>query len=375
MKIFSPDGTLCLDVALARGDAGRATCVFRALLGRGAALARSEIAAPASNGPTGEVETRELVGRGGVVLAREMTVRFRRGRCIFRVADDALAVVAEGGGLVPVPRFPSTLSRGYTPTVAKDGRAGYEVCGPAACRAVADHLRGLLFYSNGLCAAVAAAGEAGVFAMTVADRPAAAILPRGMRHLLLGLPRGVARRVAAQDVAPVAFPPCGDAEFNVNAVFLGFGYIFDACRAAGTPIDRALTSFYHLDPRIPACLPDSGRAVTPAHAEAFAILTDPARGEAAAGFRGEMGEYVCGARRVGGAWLVAGITAKLRVLTLFFPYLEEGVRYRASWTLDDGATLPTNAVNPTPSTVAAGDKAMVRMNPDGGFVLRLEPED
>ena len=375
MKIYSPDGTLCLDVAFARGDAGRATCVFRALLGRRAALARSEIAAPTSNGATGEVEARELVGRGGAVLAREMTVRFRRGRCVFRVADDALAVVADGGGLVPAPRFPVTLSLGYTPAAAKDGRDGYEVCGPAACRAVADHLRGLLFYSNGLCAAVAAAGEADVFAMCVADRPAAAILPRGLRHLMRGLPRGVARRIAAQDMAPVAFPPSGDAVFNVNAVFLGFGYIFDACRAAGTPIDRALTSFYHLDPRIPAFFPDPSRSVTPVHAEAFAILSDPARGEAASGFRGEMGEYVCGARRIGRVWLVAGITAKLRVLTLFFPYLEEGVRYRASWTLDDGATLPTNAVNPTPPALAAGDKAMVRMNPDGGFVLRLDPED
>ena len=99
------------------------------------------------------------------------------------------------------------------------------------------------------------------------------------------------------------------------------------------------------------------------------------RGEAAAGFRGEMGEYVCGARRNGRVWHVAGITEKLRVLTLFFPYLEEGVRYRATWMLDDGADLPTNAVNPTPVLISAGDKAMVRMNPDGGFVLRLEPLD
>jgi hypothetical protein len=114
---------------------------------------------------------------------------------------------------------------------------------------------------------------------------------------------------------------------------------------------------------------------TSAHKEAFAILADPARGEAAAGFRGELGEYVCGARRNGRVWHVAGITEKLRVLTLFFPYLEEGVRYRAIWTLDDGADLPTNAVNPTPAFISAGDKAMVRMNPDGGFVLRLEPLD
>ena len=115
----------------------------------------------------------------------------------------------------------------------------------------------------------------------------------------------------------------------------------------------------------------------PAYATAYSLMASAvyATLRAASGFRGEMGEYVCGARRIGRVWLVAGITAKLRVLTLFFPYLEEGVRYRASWTLDDGATLPTNAVNPTPPALAAGDKAMVRMNPDGGFVLRLDPED
>ena len=165
----------------------------------------------------------------------------------------------------------------------------------------------------------------------------------------------------------------GDAAFNIAAFFLNFGYLFDAARAAGAPMDGALTTFYHLDPRLPAVFANPAAAVTPAHAEAFAILSDPARGEAAAGFRGEWGEYVCGARRQGRVWLVAGVTVKLRVLTLFFPYLEEGVRYRATWTLDAGADLPTNAVNPTPATVAAGDKAMVRMNPDGGFVLRLEP--
>ncbi|MBQ6246679.1 MAG: glycoside hydrolase family 97 C-terminal domain-containing protein [Kiritimatiellae bacterium] len=136
---------------------------------------------------------------------------------------------------------------------------------------------------------------------------------------------------------------------------MNFGYIFDAVRVS--------------QPK--AVIRDG----TSAHAEAFSILADPARGEAAAGFRGEWGEYVCGARRSGRIWHVAGITEKLRVLTLFFPYLEEGVRYRATWTLDDGAVLPTNAVNPTPSVISAGDKAMVRMNEDGGFVLRLEPMD
>ena len=369
LKILSPDGRLAAEVGL-EDCGGHAACVFRVLLGRHAILSRSVVLAASE--PTGEIETRDLVGRGGRVLARELTVRFRRGQCVFRVADDAFAVLPVGRGIYALPRFAPALSAGYTPALATDGRVGYEILPAAKCRQMAQALRGLLFLSNGKCAAVAASLQARVFILTAADRPVDAVLPRGLRPLLRGLPPSVTRRLAAGDMPPASLPP-GDAAFNIAAFFLNFGYLFDAARAAGAPIDGALTTFYHLDPRLPAVFANPAAAVTPAHAEAFAILSDPARGEAAAGFRGEWGEYVCGARRQGRVWLVAGVTVKLRVLTLFFPYLEEGVRYRATWTLDAGADLPTNAVNPTPATVAAGDKAMVRMNPDGGFVLRLEP--
>ena len=341
MKILSPDGQLCVEAGL-ESQAGRTFCTFRAMLGRNVLVARSEVIAPSE--PTGEAETRDLVGRGGVVLARELTIRYPRGRCVFRVADDAFAVFPVGRGIQTVPRLASTLSCGYTPSVSKDGSLGYETLSPAQCRRLGKDFRGLVFYSTGKCAAVIACGEVRGFIMTVADRPVSAVIPRGMRHLLCGL-----------RPLPLTTNHSPLTTSSVAAFFLGFRYIFDALRVS---------------------LPEAAiRAGTPAHAEAFAILSDPARGEAAAGFRGEWGEYVCGARRRGRVWHVAGITEKLRVLTLFFPYLEKGVRYRATWTLDDGADLPTNAVNPTPSVISAGDKAMVRMNEDGGFVLRLEPID
>ena len=53
----------------------------------------------------------------------------------------------------------------------------------------------------------------------------------------------------------------------------------------------------------------------------------------------------------------------------------DAIEKRVGQMLDEGADLPTNAVNPTPSVISAGDKAMVRMNENGGFVLRLEPMD
>ncbi len=365
MKILSPDGRLCVEVGL-ECQAGRERCVFRVLLGRHVVVAHSEIAA--TSAPREEVETRELAGRDGRVLARELSVRFPGGRCLFRVADDAFAVIPLGRGLRPAPRLPATISRGYWPSVARDGRFRCGVCGPAGCRRIVESHRGLLFHANGTCAAVVSGGLAGLFVMTAASRPVAAVLPRGMRHLLCGLPQGAWRRLAGNREGGTgnwefAIPNSQFSTSSVDAFFLRFGYIFDAWRASGVPLNAEPAIF----------VPD--QSATPAHAEAYAILSDPARGEAAAGFRGEMGEYVCGARRSGRVWLVAGITAKLRVLTLFFPYLEEGVRYRAQWTLDEGADLPTNAVNPTPACISAGDKAMVRMNQDGGFVLRLEPMD
>ncbi len=350
MKLFSPDGQLCVEVGL-ESQAGRKWCAFRLMLGRHVLIARSVIAAPSA--PTGEVETRELVGQRGVILARELTIRYRGGRCLFRVADDAFAVFPIGRGIQAVPRLASTFSCGYRSSVAEDGSVGSETLTPAKCRRLGKDFSALLFYSTGKCSAVVARSQARGFIMTATDRPVSAVMPRGLRHLVRGL-----------RLLPLATNHLPLTTCSVAAFFLNFGYIFDALQEV-----RPLAARRGGTPHLPL------GGGTPAHKEAFAILADPARGEAAAGFRGELGEYVCGARRNGRVWHVAGITEKLRVLTLFFPYLEEGVRYRATWTLDDGADLPTNAVNPTPVLISAGDKAMVRMNPDGGFVLRLEPLD
>ena len=356
MKILSPDGQLCVEAGL-ESQAGRKWCAYRVMLGRHVLVARSEVVAPSE--PTGAAETRDLVGHGSVVLARELTIRYPRGRCVFRIADDAIAVFPVGRGIEAVPRLASTLSCGYASSATTDGGVGYERLTPAKCRKLVQNFCGLLFYSTGKCAAIVASGEARGFIMTAADRPVSAVIPRGLRHLMRGLtdhlPLTTSHLPLTTDHLPLTTDHLPLTTCSIAAFFLNFGYIFDAVRVS--------------QPK--AVIRDG----TSAHAEAFSILADPARGEAAAGFRGEWGEYVCGARRSGRIWHVAGITEKLRVVTLFFPYLEEGVRYRATWTLDDGAVLPTNAVNPTPSVISSGDKAIVRMNENGGFVLRLEPMD
>ena len=375
MKILSPDNRLSLEIEL-RSDSDATKCWFRVSLDGRAILAWSEIGVSGSLAPLPEVETRELTGRKGVVLAREAVVAFSNGRgvskCLFRVADDSFCFVPLSSRIWPGIRLPASVSCGYTPSVSKDGTPGYEIWDRSDCRKLITGFRGLLFYTHGKCGAVMASCATGAFFMTAADRPVAAILPRGLRSLLARLPAVAMKRLNAQDQTAVPFVP-GDAEFNAVNAFLRFDYLFDAFRTNGISVEKALTSFYHLDRKIPSRFPDAAVPVTPVHAEALTVLTDASGGEAAAGFRGEIGEYLCGARRTGTVWTVAGLTAKLRVLTLFFPFLELGVKYRAEWTLDEGADLPTNAVNPTPSVVGNGDKAMVRMNPCGGFVLKLTP--
>lgn len=380
MKFFSPDKRTCVEVEL-HEQSDFNVCMFRVSLDGRVVISWSEVLSDGKLTAVEDVETRELAERTGCALATEVTVNFTgkkgtaqsRTRCIFRVADDCIAIIPDSDKLMPVPVLPPTLSCGYTPSVSKDGDVGYEIVGPAECRKTISAYRGLLFYKHGKCAAVTASCETGLFVMSVADRPASVILPRGMRRLLSGLPSKIIKRVNCQNSQLITVKP-GDAEFNVNMAFLSFGFIFDAFRTNGVDIERALTTFYHLDRKIQSRFADKAQNVTSVHLTAWKVLTDPSFGEAASGFRGELGEYLCGARRNGYEWTVAGITSRLRVLTLFFPYLEPGVKYKAEWILDEGADLPTNAVNPTPAVVSSDDKAMVRMNSSGGFVLKLIPE-
>lgn len=350
IRIHSPDDRLALYASI--GEDGRSYSLRLELAGRTMIECRV-----ASRGKaTGSVDVNELIS-GVDVLAMEIDLRFARGGCVARVADGSLAVSAHGDASIS-PTLPRTATFCLAPVY--DG-CGYARLGPAACRHRLPNLNGLVMYCGGECAMVY--GDSRTLVVSASSSPSAAILPRGMHHALQGL--GDASGGASASDAVSVRRPSRDAAFNVTAFFLRAGYISEALAKAGVSIEACDAL-----PTVVAS-PSPSVSATKAHIKAYRMLAEPSAGDSATAFRGEVGEYACGARRLGRTWYVAGFTSRPRVLTLMFPFLDDGVEYEASWTLDDGASLPTNAANPTPSRVKAGDKATVMMCAGGGFVVRL----
>lgn len=353
VKAKSPDGRLAISVA--PGGDGRSYMARLSLSGRTIVTCRIESRMRA----TGSAVVSELVSGDGV-LAREIAIGFSRGRCAIRIADGCMAVSTTGcASLSPV--LPRSASFCLAPVA--DG-CGYVRLGPAECRHRLPCLYGIVMYGGGECALIAS--DARSLVVSAATSPCGAILPPGINHALAGLGSGEGVEEAPR--RPAALCPTQDAAYNVTSFFLTAGYVKDAITRAGLVFPRNTASF----PQKPAN-PSPSCRVTAAHAKAYAMLANPGRADSATAFRGEVGEYACGARRRGRKWYVAGFTSKPRVLTLFFPFLDDGVAYDATWTLDEGAALPTNAANPTPPRVSAGDKATVMMYAAGGFMVALEP--
>lgn len=352
IKVASPDGHLALYAAL--GEGGRSYSLRLTLAGR----TMIECRIISHGKATGSANVNDLIS-GKDVLAREVALGFARGGCVARIADGCLAVFATGGATIS-PTLPRTATFCLAPV--EDG-CGYARLGQADCRHLMPHLNGLVMYGGGECAMVAGDGHALVISAGIS--PSAAILPQGLRHALQGL--GADGEDAATSKAVSIRPPSRDAAFNVVAFFLESGYIRAALAEVGVEMEACDVQA----PKFTSPAP-SGSA-TKAHKKAYRILADSAAADSATAFRGEVGEYACGARRRGRTWYVAGFTSRPRVLTLMFPFLDDGVEYEADWTLDDGASLPTNAANPTPARVICGDKATVMMSASGGFVARLRP--
>lgn len=352
VKTQSPDGRL--SVAVAPGGDGRSYVARLSLAGRTMATCRIESRLRA----TGTADVHELVSKGDV-LAREIAVGFSRGKCAIRIANGCIAVSATGDAHLS-PTLPRSVSFCLAPVA--DGR-GFVRLGPAECRHHLPYLEGLVMYGGGECALVR--GDEQCLVVAAASSPCGAILPPGLRHALTGLGAGNTAPMSKRNLQPTK-----DAAFNVTAFFLDAGYVRKFLDRAGLAISRHAATFA----RKPT-IPSSSGCATKAHAKAYTLLASPGGADAATAFRGEVGEYVCGARRKGRKWYIAGFTSRPRVLTLFFPFLEDGVAYNAKWMLDEGANLPTNAVNPTPPRISAGDKATVMMCANGGFVVCLEPTE
>jgi hypothetical protein len=197
------------------------------------------------------------------------------------------------------------------------------------------------------------------------DLPAAA---EALHQALAAVPPQTAGAAPESDAARLAFgrPARGDGAHNCLLPFV---------RYPGWPVSA--------DDSCSRPRPN----VTGAHRAALAIVLPgvaaPACGpllppvwEENAFLRGEMGEYVLVARRAGAVWHVAGITgAADRVLTLWLDFLEPGRRYGARWWCDP---LPLNegrAAGLRTGEFRAGDKPVVALAVDGGFALRLDPDD
>lgn len=88
--------------------------------------------------------------------------------------------------------------------------------------------------------------------------------------------------------------------------------------------------------------------------------------------RGEPGEYFVYAFCEGeDGYSVAGITKKPLTLTLQFPFLEAGARYRAEW-VDDGLDYYVkDGFEIRPGEVSAKTRAVVKTSQCGGFLVRL----
>jgi len=140
--------------------------------------------------------------------------------------------------------------------------------------------------------------------------------------------------------------------------------------------------------RVLPLLPPPGASATPAHRLAFDLAcgVGAVRWDETRFLRGEIGEFVIVARRLGATWQVAGLTgADGRVMTM---RLEEvlGDRFDPSDQTDrcyaltilrdplSNETTEDGVVRETFHGVDAFDKPCLELPPHGGFLLRLEPE-
>lgn len=387
LTLRSPNGRLALEVAF-RAKAGREAPAVRVRFDGKTLLAWSFF--PVCESGAWRLEetarARSLRARGGkspVACEAELAFSGSRGArraCLLRVADDAVAILPDSATspiATPVLRFPASLSHALALAEAPDAPGGSAPVFLAPVEVLREPNGAtplFLAYEHGKSALLVRHALTGTAFLVAADRPADAILPRTLRHVATKPPRRLLRALAdacdGPGAAGVGLPDVADAARDVTSVWLETGYWRDDLVAAGFPPSAfsARAEAAAATPPAPVAAPP-----TPAHAAAFRLLADPGAADAATAFRGEVGEYLAGARRKGGVWHVAGMTAKLRVITLFFPFLDEGVAYDAEWLCDEGCAPTPAEPLASADVLRAGDAVSVRMSPSGGFVVKLVP--
>jgi len=406
LTLRSPNGRLALEVAY-RPKNGRELPALRVLLDDKTLLTWSFF--PICERGTWRLEesakSRTLLAKDGKApLCNEAALCFvelggKSRTCFLRVADDAVAILPDSLSspiATPILRFPESLSYALARIECPGIPSGVAVTRLSAS-AIDREPNGasplFLAYEHGKTAFLIRHELTGSAFLVAADRPADAILPRTLHHVVADPPRRLQRAMTDQIAEAIearvrsllpkdidgqllggCYLPRVDAAYDVTSVWVEAGYWRDILLAAGflPPVffqlaDPAIGGEGQLTPSF------EGPRPSRAHSVAFHLLTLAECADAATAFRGEVGEYLAGARRKGRVWYVAGLTAKLRVITLFFPFLEDGVAYDAEWVCDEGCS-PT-PVEPLASAdvLQAGDAVSIRMAPLGGFVVKLTP--
>ena len=128
--------------------------------------------------------------------------------------------------------------------------------------------------------------------------------------------------------------------------------------------------------------PVFGEAVTPAYRAAFEMMLG--RGAAGDDFwmmRGEPGEFAVAARRQGGVWQVAGVTAGARTLTVRFedlwlrmPAELRALAYTVEILRDPIRDEPGDRVEEAFTEQALDVRVAMDLAKNGGFLLTYRPE-
>lgn len=367
--VSSPDGSILVDLSLRVTPGGEATALHgRVRLGRRVVVGWTRLGHPDPSGRC-EVRRRTLRDREGRLLAEELAIGKGRSSCLIRIADDVVAILPRSLAVAPSPVFQSSSLVSASVPFGD----GYAELTPGLFRKRSASLSPVfLSYRHGGEAVLFRDRQTGALLLVIGDGPASLLIPRGMRAVLAGLSNRLPLEEGPSRLAVLA---TNDAAYNVRYPFLVVESVLFELRRHGFASETFLDpsglapsrSLIRHEPEVGA------GDVTECHRLAYELLTRPGAADAATGYRGESGEYLAGARRVGEKWIAAGFTFKPRVLTLFFPYLEEGVVYRADWQTDVIVEKRGVPDTPPPAELRAGDKAIVKMAESGGFAVTLTP--
>ena len=369
--IPSPNGTLEVDFSL-RALPGIVHPLphVRVRLGKRLVVGWTRLGNVGGLPPT-SLRRRALRDASGTVLMEEVRVGLRKTACVIRITDDAVAFLPAAPSVGPELVWPpSTFRHASVPfggSFVEMGLNGFTNRGAAFSPA-------FLTFRHGGGGVLLRDAVTRASVLIVGDAPTSLLVPRGLRSILREVGTGTP---CAEGKSSLASSPTNDSEFNVRYPFLVPEYALAELRRAGFPSCRfihapGMTSRWNSRRQMPN--PPVDCPPTEAHLAAYELLTDPRAADAASGFRGEFGEYMAGARRRGDTWIAAGFTHKPRVLTLFFPYLSEGVVYRAEWQTDDDTDEKEKTTGQSlPAEIRAGDKAIVKMADSGGYLVTLTP--